>query len=166
MEQIGKPYRKGKMTGEQMVAKLMEIAEADLKRKGDDEPLFLCRECLDTKFVTRESTTHGHPGTHMVGTPCPHCPAGREIIEARGRVENRREHREDAGESKVFRPIFRRMCLQFGKQPTPDLLEAYWAELGDFTAQQIERGVKHASRKCKYMPRIADILDGINGPPI
>ena len=154
------------LTSDEMVAKLIKIAEKSLANQGDDEHLFQCHHCLDTKFICRKETMKGYPGEFVTSKPCPYCTAGQQLLEARQSVEDRGQQTNVSERLNEFQQIFSRMCLQFGKKANRTLTAAYWEELQDYSTPELERGIKHAARKCKYMPRIADILDGINGPPI
>ena len=153
------------------IDRLIACAEKSLADQGDDEPLFNCHQCLDTKFICEEATMKGYPGTFTVSDPCKYCNAGRELLEARQEQEYRgqrrgHDHGQDSSEKVDFANAMKRLCLQFTRKPTEDLVDAYWDELQDYSTHEIARGIKHAVRKCKYMPRIADIIDGINGRPI
>ena len=156
---------------QEQIDRLMACAEKSLADQGDDEPLFECHHCLDVKFLCQKETLDGYPGEFVTSKPCPYCVAGREIAEAREDQEHRGRRREHGNEQQSTEKVdfangMKRLCLQFNRKLTEELVDAYWEELQDYSTHEIARGIKHAVRKCKYMPRIADIIDGINGPPI
>lgn len=156
---------------QEQIDRLIACAEKSLTDQGDDEALFKCHHCLDTKFTCKTATKKGYPGEFLTSKPCEECAGGRELLEAREDQQSRGKRRDQGHEPNSSEKInfangMKRLCLQFSRKPTEDLIDAYWEELQDYSTHEIARGLKHAARKCRYMPRIAEILEGINGPPI
>jgi len=140
-------------------------ALADLTESRHADATYACHTCLDTGQQTIEQHHRCYPDPVLYSAPCPDCEQGKAIREARRAKEFRANHEPDDEDKARFARVFKRMCLLFGKRATPDLLDAYWDELRHYGSADVERGVRWASRRCKYLPRISDILDGVNGPP-
>ena len=148
-----------------------------LKRLAEKAPdilpftdLAACRTCQDNGYVLSEVEANGAPC--MYSRPCSECQRGRDIaegIEAARRKSNRTPN--ETGEDKAeFLRMFTRLCRQFGKpaggKAFLEVVDSYWDELQYYAPHDLRRGFRHVARTARYFPKISELLDGINGPPI
>ncbi len=159
MRRLSKP----RLTPQQIETRLSKLGLT-----AEQGETFACPRCQDTKLVCYTEHPAGHPAPVLYSRPCL-CKSGRALADAWERGSSSSTSSGSSASSRErseFLDPFRTLCLQFGRTPTRELVEAYWQELQYFTPEQIARGFRHASRTCRYFPKLADILDGIHGPPI
>jgi len=57
-----------------------------------------------------------------------------------------------------FEPLMRVLCATFKREPSTDLLLAYWMVFEKFSIDDFTRSVKRAIAECKFMPVPAELI--------
>lgn len=62
-------------------------------------------------------------------------------------------------DSKRFNQLLTGVCLTFGREPEPLVLDVYWLTLRDWSLEDFERACGHILKTAKFMPRPSDFED-------
>ena len=58
-----------------------------------------------------------------------------------------------------FNQLVTGVCLTFGRDPEPFVLDVYWITLRDWSIEEFEQGCAHILKTAKFMPRPSDFED-------
>jgi hypothetical protein len=72
----------------------------------------------------------------------------------------RRENRKPFSEAMAV------LLTYYGGTMSPEIQELYWRNLEPYPWQQVEWVLAEAVRRCKWMPRIAELLEFLEGDPV
>jgi hypothetical protein len=58
------------------------------------------------------------------------------------------------------------LLTYYGGTMSPEIQELYWRNLEPYPWEQVEWALAEAVRRCKWMPRIAELLEFLEGDPV